>query len=427
MKAEEKIKKARVQLQRRNPFFAYLSLYITPKKDKNLPEYAGAGVDLKGNLKYKEEFIDKLSYRETMGVITHEILHLALQHLDRGKSKHRELWNIACDICVNSIIRQEGLELPQGCIIPKSDDSINIFNNYIQDCSKKSAEKIYSEIKIPEDKKQQMKSKIGGGSGSGEQQGDSPGGNGNQEEEVRKELGGFDKHERDDTGKELGEKEKAELIKKWQDKTQEAVVNAKMKGDVPAGVERLIENLHKEKIDWKSVLNQQIINALPYNYTYSKPHKKSRSIGTYLPDVEKEKIEVVVGIDTSGSIGEKELTDFLSEIIGIARAFQERLEMRLITHDVEVHNDYLVRNGNIQKIKNLKISGGGGTSHKPLYDYIKENYPASKVCIFLTDGMSDINNINQNEYAFDKLFIITSQGETSQIDENKCRVIKLEE
>src|SRR6056297_255438 len=113
MKAEEKIKKAKIQLQRRNPFFAYLSLYIKPQKSNDLPESAGAGVDLKGNLIYKEKFIDELSYKQVMGLIAHEILHLALQHLQRQNSRDKELFNIATDICVNSIIQQEKLELPK--------------------------------------------------------------------------------------------------------------------------------------------------------------------------------------------------------------------------------------------------------------------------------------------------------------------------
>jgi hypothetical protein len=56
-----------------------------------------------------------------------------------------------------------------------------------------------------------------------------------------------------------------------------------------------------------------------------------------------------LAIDTSGSIGQEELTDFLSEIVGMAKGFKDKLNMTLLTHDCIIQNDYSVENGNIAK------------------------------------------------------------------------------
>ena len=86
-------------------------------------------------------------------------------------------------------------------------------------------------------------------------------------------------------------------------------------------------------------LKRYIKNEIPFNQTYIKPSNKSRSAGFYLPSYDKEKISIVVGIDTSGSIDKKELSEFMNEIRGINTEFSGRIEIRIITHDIKIHNN----------------------------------------------------------------------------------------
>jgi len=186
-----------------------------------------------------------------------------------------------------------------------------------------------------------------------------------------------------------------------------------------------IEEIQEEDTFWDITTETENFIAEEIITHNSTPHKKSISVGTYLPDTLKEKIDIVIAIDVSGSIREKELNDFLSEIIGIAKIFQERITMRLLTHEIEINNDYIIHNGNIEKIKKLKIEGGGGTSHIQPFDFIAENVRDCKCCIFLTDGYSDIEQIDFNKYSFDKLFVISKGGTDKCFTNKKCKVIKL--
>jgi len=396
MNVEEKLTRARIQIQNKNSFFAYLSLYLKFKNGKNnLPDNAGMGVDIKGNLYYGEEFVNKISNDELKGVLTHEILHLALLHLIRMGDKEKEIWNIATDITINSLLKKNGFDLPSG-LIPDYNNKIEIDGYIIENCDEKTAEEIYFELikNFPQDK--------------------------------RKGIGEININERFDEhfdSKGMSEKEIKEVSEDWNNKINEALVVAKMKGDIPAGFERLFGELHKEKIDWKVMLYNYITNQIPYNYCYSKPHKKSICVGEYLPHISKEKIDITILIDLSGSIGDKELSDFLSEIIGMAKAFKERINMRLLTHETEVNNNYKVDNGDIHKIKQLKINGGGGTSHIEPFNYIKEKVKDCKCVICLTDGYSDLDKINFNNYNFNKLFLITTDGTDEQIKDKNCKVI----
>jgi len=406
METEERIKKARIKLQIRNPFFSYLSLFLKFQEVKKGEMMCDTmGIDLQGNVYYVKEFVDKLSDEELIGTIAHEICHLVFLTELREMGRNREGWNFASDMAINTLLKNNDFDLIKGCVLPNMYNyEFNFGNNkVIKDVNEKNAEQIYDEIpKIQETQTQYI---IGGG------------GVGNE----------FNKNDSHIKSKKLTPSEEKQVQKEWNDRVMEAYTNAKMCGKLPNGVERLVGKLHEEKINWKSLLNTFITQMIPYNYTYSKPHKKSISIGEYMPDILKEKIEIDVMVDLSGSVGEQEYADFISEIIGIAKAYQERLEMKIFSHDTECYDNGYIRNGNIDKIKKMKLKGCGGTSHKKVFEYLKENVKNCKAVIFFTDGFSDLNEIDMNKYPFQKLFIISKNGDDTQINKSQAVVIKLEE
>ncbi len=406
------LKRARIQIQSKNSFFAYLSLYLKFKEGKDLPDYALAGVDVKGNFHYKPEAIEKLSNAEVEGLVTHEILHLSLLHFLRIGERDHNIFNLANDVVVNQLLKDNGFSLPKGGIISDSNNVVEIGGIKIEDCNKKTSEQVYSELEKQAKKIKAVLGKDGSGNG------------------LR-----FDEHIKGDgevkgkKGKEksLSPSEIKELEKMWSDRTQEALIISQIKGDTPKGIGRLVGELHKEKINWKALLNQYITQQIPYNHSYANCHKKSISTGFYMPSMTKEKIDISIMIDLSGSIGKEEMTDFLSEICGIARAYQERITMRIFSHDTECYDNGFVRNGNIEKIKTMEIKGGGGTSHIKAFEELKKNDRECKCCIFLTDGYSDLDRIDFGDYSFEKVFVISDGGSAGQLKGKKCNKIYLGE
>jgi len=180
-------------------------------------------------------------------------------------------------------------------------------------------------------------------------------------------------------------------------------------------------------VNWRTLLIKHIQAHLPYDYTYSKPSKKSISAGFYMPNYLKEKIKVMVGVDMSGSIGKKEVADFMSEVVGIANAYQDRIEMTLLTHDVDVHDEFRLENGVAEKVKKLKLHGGGGTSHEPILEKIKDKYKDTKIAIFLTDGYSDLERINLDNYNFSKIFVLDKHGKHDLKLKGNYKIIKLKD
>lgn len=375
MIATEKITRAKIRLQRDNPFFAYLVLHLKPIEK----QIETMGVDVNSNLYYGNKFVDGLNEEQLKGCLTHEVLHIAFNHLIRNGKRDNKIFNVASDIVINNLLVNNGFQLPATPLTPNNNQlELKELKITLKDIDKKSAEKIYDEI-YPK-----LKNKCSGNdSGYTIVITDSDGN--------KKELKGFDEHNLtniNDT--KLTPQQQKDLKDKWNKILVEAVTYAKNIGKLPAGMERLVEELVESKVNWKHLLYRYITNTIPIDFTYNYPSKKSISSGFYMPSIKKEEIEIAVMVDTSGSISNQELTEFTSEIINIAKSFSN-IKIRLITCDVDVNNDYVVANGDIANIQSLKMVGGGGTELKNGFKYIEKNYPTTKLFIVFTDAETDMN------------------------------------
>lgn len=400
METSKKLIRAKVQLQNEKPFFAYLIMNMKFIEKK---EISTIGVDSKGNCYYSPKFIDELGEAELKGVLAHEVLHLVLEHLSRGDGLNQKVFNISADLCINDILKQNGFVLDERGLIP------NYYHSYtiklsdeteykIKDIDKKTAEQIYNELikQIKDDDKAQ------------------------DNQDAKR----FDEHIQSDgkdaNGKALTQEQKQAINNKWKKAVSEASAYARQKGDMPDGLEIFVDGILNEKVNWKHLLYKYLTRTIPHDYSYSRPSKRSFSTGVYMPIMRKEAIEIVVSLDTSGSIQGKELADFMSEINGIAKSFNN-LDMKLIVCDSEIKDVYHIGNGDADEISKLKISGGGGTSHKPVYDYVINNLPNTKLLVNFTDGYTDLEDLPDN---INTLWVICKDG----IEENRIpfgEVIKL--
>jgi len=392
METSKKIIRAKVQLQNEKPFFAYLIMNMKFREEEQV---STIGVDKNGNCVYNPKFIDTLSEDELKGVLAHEVLHLVLEHLTRGdKLKHR-LYNISADLCINDILKTNGFELARGGLIPDRYHEYDFQNSEgktisISHIDEKTAEMVYAELlkHLKDDDEATGKENNKrfdehiDSDGEGDGEGDSEGG-----EPINKEL--------------------SQGIKdKWKKAVSEASAYARQKGNMPEGLGIFVDSLLNEKVNWKQLLYKYLTRTIPFDYSYSRPSKRSFSTGVYMPIMRKEAIEIVVSLDTSGSIQKEELTAFMSEINGIARSFNN-LSMKLIVCDSTIKDVYDVGNGDADELSKLKIRGGGGTSHKPIYDYVNENLPNTKLLVNFTDGYTDLDELDQT---INTLWVLCKDG-----------------
>lgn len=365
-KKDSKLIRAKVGIILENPFFATLMMRKHFVAD---PSIKTACTDGK-TIKYNPAFFDSLSTDELKGVICHELLHITLLHHTRREGRDLKRWNEATDLALNPILINSGMVLPKGALADSS-------------YSNMSAEDIYKMLPGKEEGgEDQNKDDQGEGDqgGAGQPQpGDQPqDGQGNQPDEDN-DPGGTGGVE-DAPAQTQSEMAQAEAEAKQE--LAQAIQMAKQMGKLPAGLERLVEEILQPRIAWQEVLARFLSEVAHNDYSFSKPNPRYISSGFILPTLyNKEVGDIVLLVDTSGSIDEELLNTFAAEMQDIASNFHSTI--KVIYVDSEFQGDQDIEPDDTFK---LEPKGGGGTSFVPGFKWMEEQGIQPKCAVYFTDG-----------------------------------------
>ena len=363
----DKIIVARVGLLLRHPFFGNLATRMGIKEaDDWLPTAATDG----RNIYFNREFFTPLTVKQVEFVIAHEILHAVFDHMSRREGRDPKVFNIACDYAVNGQIVRDRIgdyNLPD----------IKIFHD--PKYYGWSAEQVYDELYEKYDDEQLAA------------------------------LGQMlDEHLDSEGGDKDGQpKYSKEQLKEIRDEMREAVMQAAQAagaGNVPASIQRMIKELTEPKMNWREMLRQQIQSTIKNDYTFMRPNRKGWHMSAILPGTNyDETIDICVAIDMSGSIGDEQAKDFLSEIKGIMEEYKE-FKIKLWCFDTSIYNEADFDGYNMDEFTDYEPMGGGGTDFDINYEYMKENNITPKKFIMFTDGYP-FGSWGDENYC-DSLFII---------------------
>lgn len=356
--------KARVSLIRGDDataaFFASLTMRLQPVVDFDIDTACTNGKELR----YNPEFILGLDPKERVGVLVHEVLHCSNKHHTRRLHREPELWNIAADLAVNHIVTEAGFKLPKCGVFAGQGE-------YKDMPVGKSAEWYYRELQ----KKQQPEDQQPGGEpgGSGDGDGDDVDGDGNPDPGG---TGGVQDAAKDDAGRERSDGD-------WDVAVQQAENQAKGRGELPGCLSDNVEQNAPSQVDWKAVLRRFCQQLAKDDYSWSRPNRRYVAQGLYLPSLHSEKIgTIVLAVDCSGSCWSKEVLEaFAGELEGVLEVLPSRL--LILYHDTQVQGD--VEEFNRDDPLVLTPRGGGGTSHRPVFDWIEKHEPDAAAVICLTD------------------------------------------
>jgi predicted metal-dependent peptidase len=300
---------------------------------------------------YGRGFIDSINDKQLRFVVLHECYHKMYKHLTTWKhlsDKCQRTANMACDYVINQqIIDDNDDDFIEGidgmCIDPKYRgwDSQRVFND------------IY-------------------------QQQDSGGGDGGQGNSL-------DDHDWDGAQAMTGE-EQDDLAKEIDDAIRQGAISA---GKMGTGGERTVADLLEPQVNWRDVLREFITDTCTGSdyATYNRPNRRRLHTGMYLPSgITQQVDELVLAIDTSGSIGQRELSAFLSEIKCICDTVHPK-SIRLLYWDTEVCADEAYSMHELDTLtQSTKPAGGGGTDVHCVTSYMATNNISPQAAIILTDG-----------------------------------------
>lgn len=379
---ETRIKKAHVALMR-HPETALYSGVIMMGKSEVVDDRVTAYTD-GVNKKYGRAFMDPMTDQQITAIVLHENLHVALRHVIHGRrmfEEDRRTANIAADYVVNGIIAnlkdRRLCSLPQGAVLDDKYFDWSMVEVY-KDLRKKKEEEQCEGDKGSDSK--------GNPSGADESDGD----NGSY-------PGSFDEH--DFEAKPEGEdRNPADAGSLSDEEIHEAVDRALREGAILAGrlgvdVPRAITESLEPVVDWKQELSEFVASATrgQDEFTWQRYNRRMVDI-MLLPTTINETVgELIIAIDTSGSIGGHELSQFAGELSSICQMVcPERV--RVLWWDTKVHAEQVFEEKDYSDIARLlKPRGGGGTSVGCVSNYINQQKLTADAVIVFTDGYVEDN------------------------------------
>lgn len=325
---------------------------------------------------YNREFIKNLSRPELLFFMGHQVLHCVFDHLGRRGKREKEIWDMATDLVINATLKKENMgQMPPGGLIDNA-FTYEMSADEVYDILKKNS----VTIKMPLDDHLEMEGDDGDEDGEGEGQGNCDGegkpGKGNSANVTVIGKNGPPKLSKDEI-----EKIRAEMKSALLQTAQQ--VGA---GNVPLGVQRLLNELTQPKLDWRTLLDAHIRSALKDDYTFQRIGRRTWGTGAILPAQNfMERVEIVCAIDASGSTSQEMVTDFLTEVLGIMESFRD-YKITMFSFDTEVYNQVEITPDNEHSIYDYKLKGGGGTMFEEIFAYMKrEDIEPHRLAVF-TDG-----------------------------------------
>ena len=344
----------------------------------------GAATDGK-TIYFKPDELDSYSNQELDIVIMHELLHIALKHVFRGKSFDKEKYNRACDIVVNSNIRH--------CLGLNDNESLRVKGLPLEHKTPTGQEgKLYSAEEVYD---MLMDGEFLGSKPSRNKTNsdDSHSSNNKKSQSKNHQNKQIDDHAPWDQVEELDDYEEdlldQRILKAYEiANAQNNASQDRSRGIVPLGIERQIKALREPQINWKEYL-QAFIQENIVDYSFSPPDRRFQDSDFILPDLNETEVlvkNILFMVDTSGSMSTKDITDCYSEINGAIQQYHGKLQGYLGFFDAGVAN--VVEFDYDTDITKIVPYGGGGTDFNAIFKYVKDhminNLPSS--IIILTDG-----------------------------------------
>jgi predicted metal-dependent peptidase len=359
--ARERLVTARIGLLLRHSFFGNLA---TRMSLTNADEWCSTAATDGLKFYYNSRFIMMLRPKEVEFLVAHEVLHVVYDHMGRRGTRDPQLFNIANDYAVNADLKRHKV----GEFIK------TVPCLYEQKYDGKSSEEIYDDL---------MKNvqKIDINSLIDQMIDDHLDGDGDGDSEADGDKEGKGKGKRPTMSGEERERARQEI--------KQAILNAAQSaeaGTLPKGVERLIRSVTDPVMPWRELIQTNLTSAIRTDFSWMRPSRRGWHMDAIMPGMTPgEEIDVVVAIDMSGSISNKQAQAFLGEIGGMMDAF-DGYKVHVFCFDTEIYNPADFTSENLDSIDGYEPQGGGGTDFDAIFEYLKEVGNVPKRLIVFTDG-----------------------------------------
>ena len=161
---------------------------------------------------------------------------------------------------------------------------------------------------------------------------------------------------------------------------QNALQSGKLEGDMA----RMVDFLLQPKLPWRMLLARYMSMTARDDYSYSRPSTRRGDPAVY-PSMRSSETNVVVVIDTSGSISEDEIQEFISEIDAIKSQVRARITLLSCDSDLNYGCPWYFEPWDPFAM-DIEIRGGGGTNFRPAFDWVDAQDRMPDLLMYFTDA-----------------------------------------
>ena len=353
---DDMVSKLKAKLIGRHPFWGVLIAPISVSFSDSVPTACTDGE----RIIFGTEFFLNLTWTEAAFVIAHEVWHMANLHIPRLQARDPQLWNIATDHWINLLLQEEANNNNQLFSVP---DFPRIMNN--------PQSGLYMDSKYTDWAPEAIYAQIIRDRAAG-----TP-----DESDMENAMDGDLDYESGQSDSKESQEEKAKRLESQWNKRLAAAADAGRKaGNLPGSLARWVEEHLTPKVDWQSTL-AAYLSFQPTDFEWTNPDRRFTDWPFVVPDIVGDKLKLIAAIDTSGSISDDMIKEFISELHSILTSFQH-VEGVLIGHDHEVHD--VIEFDKAEPPTGF-TGGGGGTDFHCVMQEIEDNHETPAVFIHFTD------------------------------------------
>ncbi len=415
-KVSRKLAAARTRLILDKPFLGALVLRL-PLKPVHASWCPTTATDARV-IYYNPDFIEPLNVSQVQFVLAHDALHCGLSHFARREHRDPHRWNIACDHAVNALLKEDQLQAPEGALfndkftgltaeeifplIPGDTDeqtmdqhlydvadNENMRQQPDQDRERKNDDKNQHEQQQQQNLTQDSDEQSERGETNNSANEPVPEDNTNTEASTNSRHGSTTEPQTETETNltpppPLSLPEKEQLNIQWQQRLAGAAQQALQSGKMSGSVARLINQLLRSSIPWRTLLARYMSGSARVDYNLMRPSQR-REGDAIMPSLHARQINVLIALDTSGSIEQDELDVFVAEVNAIKGLVNARVTLLACDNQLDEDGPWIFESWE-QLVFPKSLQGHGGTDFRPVFEWVEHHHLQPDLVIYFTDA-----------------------------------------
>ena len=379
---ETKLAAARTRLILEKPFLGSLVMHL-PLKAVDARWCKTTATDAR-NFYFNPAYIARLSLEQTQFVLAHEAMHCALSHFARRNHRQKHRWDVACDYAVNMILDEERMHPPDNALMSASYRGL-------------TAEEIYPLLhEDPPEETQDThlfdNSPSEGGEGQPEQQEREEGRDQDSQPENDSGPGADNREQAEDDQGQAGQASESQpppptdqdkLDEQWKSRLAAAAQAARQAGKLSQSMLRLVDELLSPQLPWRALLARYMMNAARDDYSFQRTSRREGD--ALMPRLYSQTVNVIVALDTSGSVTREELQAFLSEIDALKAQVRAQVTLHACDDKLDPAGPWTYAMWETMALPE-QVSGGGGTDFRPIFDWVRQEQLNPDLLVYFTDA-----------------------------------------